>query len=67
MNDQIITSEDDPEDKLAKVWETICGDFLESVFSDWMSRLKWVTKLEGEYYSNPHFPNRNYIDSSLDQ
>jgi hypothetical protein len=40
MKDQTITSNDDPEDKLTEVWETVSGDLLESGFSEWTSRLK---------------------------
>jgi hypothetical protein len=32
MKDQIITSEDELEDKLTDVWEAIHGDLIESVF-----------------------------------
>jgi hypothetical protein len=32
--DQIITSQDDLEDKLTEVWETVKGDFFHSVFSE---------------------------------
>jgi hypothetical protein len=42
MEDQIITSEDDLQDKLTEVWETVNGDLLELVFYEWMSRAEWV-------------------------
>jgi hypothetical protein len=32
MIDQIITGEDDLEDKLTEAWETVSGDLLESMF-----------------------------------
>jgi hypothetical protein len=51
---QIITSEDDLEDELAGVWETVGGDLSESVFSEWMSRSEWVKEYKGEDYVNPY-------------
>jgi hypothetical protein len=32
MKDQLITNEDDLEDNLTEVWETVRGDLFESVF-----------------------------------
>jgi hypothetical protein len=52
--DQIITSEDNLEDKLIKAWETVGGDLLESVFYLWIPRLEWEIEHEAEYYINPH-------------
>jgi hypothetical protein len=46
MKDQIITN--DLEGKLTDVWETVSGDFLESVFYELISRLEWVIEHEGE-------------------
>jgi hypothetical protein len=51
MKNQIITSEDDLENKLIKVWETVCGPLLESVFDEWMSRLIWVIEQGGNIMS----------------
>jgi hypothetical protein len=39
MKDPIITSED---------------NLVETVFSEWISRLEWGREHEGEYYINPH-------------
>jgi hypothetical protein len=33
---QIFTSEDDLEDKLTSVWETVSGDLHKSVFYEWI-------------------------------
>jgi hypothetical protein len=40
MEDQIIPSQDDLEDKLTEVWENVSGDLLESLSHEWMSRLE---------------------------
>jgi hypothetical protein len=53
MEDQIITSENDPDGKLAKSQETVNGDLIESVFGEWMSRLEWVREHERECYIKP--------------
>jgi hypothetical protein len=42
MKNQIITSEDDLEDRLTEVWETASRDLLESVFYQWISN--WNVK-----------------------
>jgi hypothetical protein len=42
MENQIITSEDHPEDKLTEISETINEDFLESLLCEWVSRLECV-------------------------
>jgi hypothetical protein len=54
MKDEITTSEDDLEGQLTEVSETVHGDLLQSVFSEWMSRLECVTERKGEYFTNPH-------------
>jgi hypothetical protein len=54
MKDQIITSEDDLEDKLTELWETGSADLLETMFYDWMRRLEWVIEHEGGNYVNLH-------------
>jgi hypothetical protein len=54
MKDQTIASEDDLEDNLTDIWETVSRDLFEFVFYEWMSRLEWVTKHERECYINPH-------------
>jgi hypothetical protein len=41
MKNQIITSEDDLEDKLTEVWEMVSGDPHELVFFEWMLTLDW--------------------------
>jgi hypothetical protein len=61
MRDQIITSEDNLEDKLTEVWETFSEDIIESLFDEWMLRLERVIEPEGEYYIDPHCLNRNRI------
>jgi hypothetical protein len=54
MKDQITTGDDRLEDKLTVFWEMVGGDLFESVFHEWMSRLKWVAEHEREYDVNPH-------------
>jgi hypothetical protein len=54
MKIQIITSEEDLEDKLTEVRETVNGDLFESVFDEQTSRLGRVIKHKGEYYVNPY-------------
>jgi hypothetical protein len=61
MRDQIITSEDNLEDKLTKVWETFREDIIESLFDEWMSRLESVIEPEREYYIDLHCFHRNRI------
>jgi hypothetical protein len=41
LKDQTITSEDDLEGALPRVWENVGGDILQSVFHEWMARLEW--------------------------
>jgi hypothetical protein len=48
MYDQRITSEDELENTLTEVWETVSGDILESVFHNSMCKLEWVTEHDGE-------------------
>jgi hypothetical protein len=54
MKDQIITNEDDLEDKLREVWAIVSGDLLGSGLYQWMSRLEWIMEHEGKYYINPY-------------
>jgi hypothetical protein len=49
--DDIITNEDDLNNKLTEVWEIVCKDLLESVFYEWMSRLERVIQTRGNIVS----------------
>jgi hypothetical protein len=54
MKYQAITSEDHLEDKWIKVYETLSGDRLESVFDEWISKVEWVIEHAREYSMNAH-------------
>jgi hypothetical protein len=67
MKAQIITSEEDLEDKSTETWETVGGYLLGFVFSEQMSRLQWARGRERESDINPYWPNRNCRYNSLEQ
>jgi hypothetical protein len=46
--------EDNLEDRLSEVRETVSGDLPESLLQEWMSVLQRVIEHEGECFINPH-------------
>jgi hypothetical protein len=54
LKNQIITGEDDVEDRLTEVWANVIGDLVQSVFYGWIARLEWISEHEGEYQINSH-------------
>jgi hypothetical protein len=67
MKDQVITDDDNLEDKLREVWLSVSEDVLQSVFHEWMGQLEWVREHKGQYYIKPHSLNKNRISCSRDK
>jgi hypothetical protein len=37
-----------------RVWDELTLDDLQTIFFNWIERLKWVSEHRGEYYTNWH-------------
>jgi hypothetical protein len=67
LKEQLIMDESDLEDKLTVIWEHMSRDVLQSVFFEWMERLEWTVKHEGDCHINPHSLNKTLIDRSREK
>jgi hypothetical protein len=49
MKDRELHSHDEIEEAITMAWNALTLDEVQSVFHDWMNRLRWVIENGGEY------------------
>jgi hypothetical protein len=49
LKDREFHSGDESEEVIAKVWDELTFDEVQSIFHNWMSHLAWVTENRREY------------------
>jgi hypothetical protein len=49
LKDQEFHSRDEIEEAITMAWNDLTSDKVQSVFHNWMNRLRWVTEYGGEY------------------
>jgi hypothetical protein len=49
LKDQKFHSHDETEEAITMAWNDVAFDEVQSVFHNWMNRLRWVIENGGEY------------------